>query len=258
MVSRVIKMAFWVTYDHLGKLMLAGLLWSSLAGIPGYLAIEALLSPSEAIRLALGIPLALFACVAGVPMGAAAAAEMVKELIDTRDGSVGTFLEGLRKHAVSATALGAVYGFVAASLAASVWFYPAVIGPRIPMLGYALGAIALWLLVFAGMTALMVMPVLVQRKGRIVATVKLAAVLVLANPGLALALTVQAVCWTVFCLLVPPLLVVLYGPCLVVLGSSAYEMLSRKYNAGEAGETADRNDDYLNRGLRDFFFPWKG
>jgi hypothetical protein len=62
-----------------------------------------------------------------------------------------------------------------------------------------------------------------------------------------------------------------------VLATSAYEMLARKYAALEAHQAAeaagavpaaalskadqireDAKDDYLNRGFRDFLFPWKG
>jgi len=50
----------------------------------------------------------------------------------------------------------------------------------------------------------------------------------------------------------------LYGALCVVLSSCAYEMLHRKYAAGEAAPRKDEDDDYLNRGFRDFLFPWKG
>jgi hypothetical protein len=42
-------------------------------------------------------------------------------------------------------------------------------------------------------------------------------------------------------------------------------MLARKYASTDAGDPAspppylsDDEDDYLNRGFRDFLFPWKG
>ena len=62
----------------------------------------------------------------------------------------------------------------------------------------------------------------------------------------------------------------------MTLTGSFYEMLARKYEAiaraqergdnkplhlsvlGPHGSPDPMTDDYLNRGLRDFLFPWKG
>ena len=52
-----------------------------------------------------------------------------------------------------------------------------------------------------------------------------------------------------------PLFIFIYGGAVLVLLSSAYELLSRKYDHIASNDAAD---DYLNRGLRDFLFPWKG
>ncbi|MDX9973114.1 MAG: hypothetical protein RBU21_09000, partial [FCB group bacterium] len=126
----------------------------------------------------------------------------------------------------------------------------------LPWLGFGLSALAAWALVFALLTALMVVPALVQKKERALATVKLAAALVLANPFFALGLAVQVLGFTLVAVVVTPLLPLLYGSVVVVLVSSAYEMLARKYAA--PGAPPDEDDDYLNRGFRDFLFPWKG
>ena len=44
MLGRTLKMAFWVTYDHIGKLILANLMWSLVVFVPGLLGVTALLT----------------------------------------------------------------------------------------------------------------------------------------------------------------------------------------------------------------------
>ena len=44
MLTRALKMAFWLRYDHLGKLLLAGMIWGILVVTPAAFGISALLT----------------------------------------------------------------------------------------------------------------------------------------------------------------------------------------------------------------------
>lgn len=269
MLGRALKMAFWVTYDHVGKLILANVLWFVAFAVPASLAWGAFATGEPAVRLVVAWPLLIAGVGVVLPVMTAGLAHMAKVLIDKRDGSLGDMFRGIRMYGGRAAGIGLVYFFACASLATSAWFYAVKLHGAAPWLGYAISALAVWALVFVAMTSLMAMPALVQKKGGVVATVKLAALLVLANPLLVLGLALQLAAFTVLSVLVTPLFPLLYGAVAVVLVSSAYELLARKYAAAGAPEGAletgagprpmtDEEDDYLNRGFRDFLFPWKG
>jgi len=264
MLGRALKMAFWVTYDHLGKLLLANLFCALILLVPGYVAYAAALRGDPAAALLAGVGVAVLTLGVLLPVMAAGLAHLAKELIDTRDGSLRTFFTGMRRYAGRAAGLGLVYVLAAGCLVTSVWFYASRLGARIPWLGYALSALALWGLVFAGLTALLCIPALVQKGGGVWSTVKLSGLLVLDNPLFCVGLAIHVAILGVFCLLPPVFLLLSMAPVMVLL-SSGYEMLARKYAALEARGGAgtepafdEDTDDYLNRGFRDFLFPWKG
>lgn len=268
MLGRTLKMAFWVTYDHVGKLILASMVWFLPAAAPASMAWAAFGTDVPAAWLIMGWPLLALSLGVILPVMTAGLAHMAKVLIDRRDGSLADMFRGIRMYGVRAAVIGLIYFFAGASLATSVWFYG--VQERLPRwLGYGLSALALWGLLFLTLSGLMVMPALVQKKAGVLATIKLAALLVLANPFFMAGLGLQALAFTALSVMVTPLLPLLYGAVVVVLASSAYELLARKYAAAgavdgvaEASDAtrllADEEDDYLNRGFRDFLFPWKG
>jgi hypothetical protein len=277
MLARTIKMAFWVTWDHMGKLMLANLLWAVSVSLPGAVAVGAWRIGEPGTLLAIGVPAALLSLGIALPLATVGLAYMAKQLIDTRDGAFVDFFTGMRQYGVRAIRTTLVLLVAAVSLATSVWFYASKLGDALPWLGYAISGVALWGLVLVAFVALLAMPAVVQKREGIVATLKVAALLVLDNPMLMLGLAGQIAALTVLSLMIVPLFFFVYGAFVVVLASSAYEMLSRKYAAIEARHDAeaagldaapeatdpvlifdDEKDDYLNRGVRDALFPWKG
>lgn len=211
-------------------------------------------------------------------MMSAGIAHMVKELIDTRDGSLRTMLEGIRLYWRRAIGVGFAYLAALVCLPTSVWFYASKLREQAPLVGYALSALALWCLLFIGLMSLLVVPTLVQKKANLFQTLKLTALLVLDNPLFSVGLAMQVLAFTAIAVVLSPVFFFLYGGMVVALTCSAYEMLARKYDAaadtGDAGSKSshvrglgtqgaeahdpDEDDDYLNRGLRDFLFPWKG
>ena len=273
MLARSLKMAFWVTYDHLGKLIVASLIWVMPVALAGFLGWAALSTGDTATQVVAGIPALVLGFGVFLPVLSAGLAHMIKELIDTRDGSLGAFFVGIRLYWRRAAALGCVYAAVSACLVTSAWFYATKLRGTAPWLGYGIAGLAVWCLLFTLLTALLVIPALVQKKGSAAETLKLTALLVLDNPFFTMGLALQVIAVTAMAMVVAPVFFFLYGAVVLAMVSSAYEMLARKYAALETGaqgplarkggaamtdDDADAKDDYLNRGVRDFLFPWKG
>jgi len=265
MLSRTLKMTFWVMFDHLGKLILANLLWALALTLPGSFAATAVFYGDRATRLWIGLPSTAVTVGMILPVMSAGMAHMIKVLIDRKDGSLSDMMEGIRAYWRKAMGIGFIYVFATACLGTSVWFYAAKLHATAPFLGYAISAVALWCLAFVGLTALFAMPALVQKREGVLATLKLSALLVLDNPLLALGLAIQIIVISALAATLWPLFFVVYGATILALGSCAYELMARKYAAtmitSESGVQPppdDEDDDYLNRGVRDVFFPWKG
>jgi hypothetical protein len=277
MLNRAIKMAFWVLYDHLGKLLVANLVWALSVGIPAFAAATAFMTRDTSIIIVVGVPSIVLAFGVILPIMSAGLAHMAKILIETRDGALGDFFEGIRLYWRRALPIGLLYLLACVCLPVSIWFYATRLKDTAPWLGYAISGIAVWCLLFVALTSLLVMPALVQKKEGVRATLKITALLVLDNPFFSFGLALQFIILATMSL-IPLLLVGISGSAAVVLSSSAYEMLARKYQAilvakGDAPaperpghvmfrngrlEFDDERDDYLNRGFRDFIFPWKG
>lgn len=270
MLSRTLKMAFWVMYDHLGKLLIANLIWAAVVAAPGVLGLSVLATGEPGAALFFGLPLLALSVAVLLPIMTAGLAHMAKELIDSRDGSLGDFFRGIRLYWRKAAALGILYWAAAGCLGTSVWFYAIQLRSSVPWLGYAISAAALWGLLFMGLMGLLLMPALVQKKAGVFATLKLTALLVLDNPLFSVGLAIHFLIVAGLSIM-PPFLFLATGSLSAVLATCAYEILARKYARKQAlaeghlstlSKTAvdfgDEQDDYLNRGLRDALFPWKG
>lgn len=227
--------------------------------------LEALESATALVLAAAAVAMAL---VVVWPVAAAGFAAMLKELIETRDGSIRTFFAGLKQYGLRAIGLGLAFVLAEVLFAVSVWFYASRFGARVPLLGYGLSALALWAMAFAGFMALYAMPALVQKNGGVFATIRLSALLVLDNPILTFGMAIALLPLLAACAAPPVLMLFSMAPLMAVL-ASVYEMLARKYAAVEAHKSqglsgkprvdfGDEDDDYLNRGFRDMLYPWKG
>ncbi len=264
-------MAFWVIYDHIGKLMLANLLWSMIVMVPLSLGGAVFWGRDPGLWALVGAPALLIAVGVALPVATAGLAHMIKELIDTRDGAVRTMLAGMRQYGIRAMAIGLIYVAGVTALATSVWFYARAFEGAWAWMGYVLSGLALWCLLFAALMALMVFPTLVQKRGSVGETIRLTALIVAGNPLLILGVGVQVACLAILSVIAAPMLFLFLGAWSMVLASTAFELLARKYasaamsaNASLGAERTakpfpdDAEDDYLNRGIRDFLFPWKG
>ncbi len=276
MLSRTLKMSFWVLFDHLGALVLVNVLGCVvlLPVLAGLWAASALLPDNVASAVVLALPPLAFGLFVVLPVLAAAASHMVKECLDTREATVRTFFRGLRLYAFPALRLGCLMAIVMACLGVNIWFYLLRVGVSMPWLGYAAGAMALWGLVLMMESALFAIPAMVQKKCNARSALKMGVLLTLDNPLFAAAVSagvvfLAAVSW------VPPFVMMVSWTLAVVWTMCSYEMLSRKYDAVAARNAAmergeptgswrddlarhDAEDDYLNRGFRDLLFPWMG
>lgn len=233
MLRRALKMTFWITFDHLGKLLVVNLFCVAVLALPASVVLASFLAADEAAVLYVGLP--VVALIIGVlwPVLAAGVAYMAAELIETRDGSIRTFFVGMRRYAWRAMGVGISLTMAVICLATSVGFYVYQLQDRAPLLGYLLSAVALWGFIFVLLAAPFAIPALVQRKASIRATLKLSALLVLDNPLLAIGLVLNEAALLLVAF-IPPVFVFVAPVAAVVMASSAYEMLSRKYAAIEA------------------------
>ena len=261
-------MAFWVAFDHLGKLLIVNFLCALLVLTPLALAHAAFMTGGPASLLYAGLPLVLVALCGSLPLAQAGMVALIKELIDRRDGELRLFFTGIRVYAGRLAGLNALYVLGGVCLVSSVFFYGYRIGPASPLLGYGLSALALWALFFLVLSALFAAPALIYRNTGSLGAFKLAALLVLDNPLFSFGLLWQMLVVAGLALMPPVLLFFSFAP-MAVLQCSAYEILSRKYKALESlppgaprGDVqidfGDEDDEYLCRGFRDLLFPWKG
>ncbi|MBI2425162.1 MAG: hypothetical protein HYV27_20215 [Candidatus Hydrogenedentes bacterium] len=261
MLSRTMRMAFWVTYDHAGKLLLA-----NLAAVLAFL----LLMSGIAILIGRwpgGLTLIPALALGGVLFAAALAvvsflAAWISALIDrpeSRRHSLHDYLATALKHA--AVLCVPMYLAVVA-VVCSAWFYPVHWGLTMPWLGYPLGAIALWSGVMGILALHVLVPALTYPHPSFWRPFRIALLLTLDNPGYTVGIAAVAFLGLAISTIATPLLLV-YPLFWAALTSSGYELLARKYEAAACGASAvetpdDTKDDYLNRGLQDLLFPWKG
>ncbi len=266
---RTVKMSFWVYYDHLGKLLVVNFLCACAVLVPLMFAHAAFVSGNPRWMLWCAVPMLLTVVVVVFPLSQVGLLWLIKELLETRDGSVKTAFVGIRKFGIRAVLLGCFYALFSFFLASSVWFYGVVLGATAPLLGYSLSAAALWAQAFLLFTAVVAFPALVNKNAAIGDVLKMAAVLTVDNPLFLAGVFIAMTFLMAFFLLPPTLLFFSFAP-LAALQGSAYEILSRKYAAIQAHLAAggnrdksfqidfgDDDDEYLCRGFRDLLFPWK-
>ena len=269
MLLRTLKMSFWVVYDHLGKLLIVNILSACCVLLPLLYALRVYADGNLQKTVLISLPITAITLVCTVPVVQVGLLWMLKEIIEKRDSSLKTYFVGIRLFGIRAACLGFVYVMSTICLLTSVWFYGVRLGDRSPFIGYSLSAIAGWVWLFLLLSAMMVLPSLVNKNASIGGSMKIAAVLLIDNPLFMTGLAAHALILLAFCIAPPVFLLFSFAP-LAALQGSAYEMLSRKYaaiqeHAAKTGKIdksividfGDGNDEYLCRGFRDLLFPWK-
>lgn len=254
MFMRVLKMSFWVGYDHLGKLLVANLCCALLSALPILLGVAILLAPATTTGLLLGWGL-LVAGVVLTPVVWAGLINLANTCIEHGDAAFGEFFQGARREARRALLLGLLYGGIAACLLVAAWFYPTQLAHVAPLAGYVLAGFAALGLLLLVLSALYAGPALLQRPTGPLGTLQLAVALVLDKPLFTLSLATAHALLATLAVAPPVLLFIVYAGA-AVLQCSAYELLARHYDReGRLGEGPA--DDYLNRGWNDLLHPWK-
>jgi len=268
MLRRALKMCFWVCHDHLGKLVLLNVLLTAALALPVLLLGGAIATGDPEVLLVAGLPLLLALAGVLLPVALVGMSALSKDILETRECRLGAFQEGVRRHGMRAAGVGIGFLLAGLCLAGSGWFYVLRLGAWAPWAGFLASSLVLWVLCVLLLGGLLAMPALVHRRQSAWATARLALLLVLANPGFAVGL---GLCMAVLFVLVavPPMgLLFSVAPAGVLL-AAGYEILARRYAAlaqraaagkragGEDIDFGDSADDFLNRGVRDFLFPWR-
>lgn len=251
---RVQKMAFWVLYDYAGYLILLNLLTLAAVLGPAWLLFK-ILGGNVLIPAALAVALGVVA-VAGQ-------ATLIGALLDGEEFSLRRVVSGAASHGPRALGLALLFAATGAVAGTGFWFYTTQVWPSRPVLGPILAGLCLSAGVAVLLSGVYVLPALVNQRGparkALRTSLALAGKHPVLTPGLLAMMAGQGLL-----LVTPPGLLLLSSLPLVALACCAYELLARHYGAGrlpgaaERGPVFDEEDIFLNRGFKDFLFPWKG
>lgn len=261
-MGRVLRDSFWISYDHLGKLVLANVIWFSLsfgaiiiaAAIAGYAGWSL---SARSIIIAIGLAVGLVT----VPSVSAGMLHFTSLLAQKKSAEIKDLFQGIRLNFGRSVALGLLAIIVWAALAVNIIFYARVIGPINFWLGTIPGGMAIWMFAFYNVMLVHFAPMIVRTRGGPLGTFKIAALLTLGNVRLSSGLYISV--WVII------LLACLTGVgiiCLVaalsgVLLNVGYGELARRYerkNRENAGlKPLEEEDEYAGRGLRDILKPWE-
>jgi uncharacterized membrane protein YesL len=217
------KRFLWNSYDHIGLLVLANLLW-----------------------FALLIP------VVTAPAATAGLFQIARKISDHEPAAIRDFFEGFRRHFAPALRAGAITLGLAVVLWVNVDFYSHLHG-RASVPGMLLAAIMVWLALFLLLIQAHLFPLIVGGERSTRQAFRKAALLTLDNPGYTIGLTIQAISVAALCVLTGAGLVLAIGSLLAVLLSTGHRELLKKYfpdspAASEPEET---------RTLGDAWRPWE-
>lgn len=218
------KRFLWNSYDHLGLLVVANLLW-----------------------LALCLP------VITAPAATAGLFHLARKIADHERATVGDFLEGFREHFFPALRAGALTLATAVILWVNIDFY-SHLGGRAAVPGMLLAAAMIWIGAFLVLIHAHLFPLIVQGERSTRAAFKKSALLTLDNPGFTIGITVQALSVAALCGITGAGLVLALGSLLAVLLTTGHRELLKKYFPDS--EAAREPEE--TRTLRDAIRPWEG
>ena len=265
LLSRIYRRFFWQAYDNIGTLVAVNAIWFGLCAVPTVLCFR--FAPlGQMPRLAATAAVGFLTCtVAGSGVFAQAARAARREEPSARR----FFRDGRRFYArmMGATAL---FGILCALLFYSIRFYSAVrAGGGIP--GYFLAGLQIWILAFASLMQVYLLPLIFVRDWGLRRAVKWSAILVVLRPGLTILLFLQVfgLC-LVLAVTVIGAVLVLYGLATLFLSISLQEVLREmeRRTAPEARPSSwkeifaerDRRleeEDEDQRSLKDILRPWE-
>ncbi len=247
MVWRIQKMTFWVLYDHLGHFIVLNLLTM----LP--LAALLWLSQNSPISSAM---LNLVAIVIYTSVVTAGQLNLVNVLLSGGAFEYRHLWNGMGRFGLATLLLGVIAALALVVCGVGLWFYGGVLAFTYPMPGIILAQCCASALALLLMAVFFALPSLPSRSVGTLGALRIGLALVAGHPVVSLGLLITVCIYAVF-MITPPGAALLSTVPLVVLASCAYELLAR-YHGGDQDIREDEEDDYLNRGFRDFLFPWKG
>lgn len=213
----------WHTYDNLGLLVLANLLW-----------------------LILCLP------VVTAPGATAALFGLAKKIADGEPAGLRDLANGFRRYFAPATKVGAFTLAVLFMIWVNVDFYSHLAG-RATLPGMLLAAVMIWSAGFLLLMHVHIYPLVVAGERGLAATLRKSALLTLDNPGFTIGIAIQAASVAVICLLTGVGLVLMLASLLAVLFATGHRELMKKYFP-ESPEAAEPTE---TRGWQDFWRPWQ-
>lgn len=241
-------MTFWLLYDYAGSLILLNLLTLSVVIGPGWVIFK--WSGDY-----LWLPAALMAAL-GV-LAVAGQATLFAALINEEEFSLRRALAGVVECGPRALGLASLFSVVGVVVGTAVWFYQSRVVPAHPAAGLLFGGFCLSAGVAVMMPGVYVIPALANQRASLRSVLRTSVLLAVGHPVLTTGLLVELAGLGLL-LATPPGLLLFSSLPLVALASSAYALLARHHGAIERGPILDEHDIYLNRGFKDFLFPWQG
>jgi len=223
MLAPAFRRFFWRTYDNLGLLVPANLLW-----------------------IALLIP------VVTAPAATAALFHLARMIARREPVGIRDFFSGFRIHFLPALKLGAFDLAIATVIWVNIDFYSRLGGPAsIP--GVVLAGLFIWAGVFVLLMHAHLYPLLVEGERSLKGLLRKSALLTLDNMAFTIGLTVQALLVIVICVLTGAFAFLVMSSAVAVLLISAYQELLRRYLPPDPAQ----EEPPETRGFRDLWRPWE-
>lgn len=242
---RVQKMAFWVLYDNAGYLIFLNVVTLLVVVGPAWL----IHTNSGGNILISAVAVALMSVVA-----VAGQASLIKALLEDEEFSLWRVAHGAMEHGPVLIGLAAIFASAEAIAGLGAWFYATQVAPARPVLGLLLCGFCLSAGVAVLLSGVYLLPALVNQRGPALKALRTSAALAGTHPLLTLGLVVLMAGYGALMATPPGLLLFSTLPP-VTLACCAYELLARHY---AVVPVYDEDDIHLNRGFKDFLFPWKG
>jgi uncharacterized membrane protein YesL len=263
---------FWDTYDNLGHIILANVLWF-LCNLPGLSLIYLVFHISTGFNLfwiLLLIPLGIFS------VTTAGLFAYTKQLIELQDNSIKSFFLGMKQYYGKAMGIAIIHLILFVLIIVNINFYLQLRG-NMQMLAVVLAGLAFWCGIFVALESLYAFAVLVQHNLGIKKTLKRSFLIVLDNLWVTIGVFIFLISLTVLSLFsgIGPMLFMM--SCIAMLGNNAIYEIMTKYDKkpvavpavapGEKPtswkqildqEKADQQPKWRhdNRGWKDIFRPW--